>query len=346
MMSNVLRTLGAAAGAAAGLFSLLPAAAADAVADFYRGRTITLIITSEPGGAYDLHSRFFGNHAGKHIPGNPTITYQYMPGGGGIRAANYLYGAAPKDGTVIGMMEQGLAVDKLLRDDPGMKFDMTRFNWIGTVARDYWLLGLWHTAPATTIAGARDKEVLVAATGKGSITYMYPLVINAVAGTRFKPITGYKGAPEMDLSYERGETHGRGGTWSAWKTRQSHNIEAGKLRFAVQISPQRHPNFPDVPQLADLATNDDDRRIVEFMTTPNAIGRSLAAPPDVPAERVQALRRAFDAVMKDPDMLAEVKRLDVEVTGESAAELAAVIARVAATPPALVARVRKVVGIE
>lgn len=180
-MTKVVRVLTAAAALVAGLVSFSSVAAADAVADFYRGKTITIVQAAEPGGAYDLYARFFGNHAGKHIPGNPAIVQQYMPGGGGVRAANYLFNAAAQDGTVIGMPEQGTALDKVLRDDPGMKFDLTRFNWIGTVGGDYWMIGLWHTAPALTIQGAREKEVLLGSSGRSSTTYIYPMLINACA---------------------------------------------------------------------------------------------------------------------------------------------------------------------
>jgi tripartite-type tricarboxylate transporter receptor subunit TctC len=269
-----------------------------------------------------------------------------MPGAGGVRAANYLFNAAPQDGTVIGMLEQGTALDKVLRDDPAMKFDITKFHWIGTVGGDTWMIGLWHTASVSTIQGAREKEVLLGSSGKSSTTYIYPVLINSLGGTKFKPVLGYKGAPEMDLAMERGETHGRGGTWAAWKTRQKSNIESGKINFVLQVSAKPHPAWPNVPRMIDLATNDEDRRMLEFMTVPTQVGRSLVAPPGVPADRVQALRRAFDTVMKDPEMLAEVKRAGVEVTGEPGEELQALMMKLAATPPALVERVRKAIGSE
>jgi tripartite-type tricarboxylate transporter receptor subunit TctC len=344
-MSQALRAFGVAAGLLLGADSLIEATA-DPIADFYKGKTVVVVQAAEPGGAYDLYARFFGNHAAKHIPGNPTVVQQYMPGAGGVKAANYLYNAAPQDGTVIGMLEQGTPLDKVLRDDPTMKFDITKFNWIGTVGGDYWMIGVWHTAPATTIQGAREKEVLLGSSGKSSTTYIYPMLINAIGGTKLKPVTGYKGAPEMDLAMERGETHGRGGTWAAWKTRQRHNIEAGKIKFMLQVAARAHPEWPNVPRMIDLAANDEDRRMLEFMTVPTQVGRSLVAPPGVPQERVQALRRAFDAVMKDPEMLAEVKRAEVEVTGEPGVQLQALMVKLAATPPALVARVRKAIGSE
>jgi tripartite-type tricarboxylate transporter receptor subunit TctC len=331
---------------AVALAAVAGAAAAETPAEFFKGKTITVVQASEPGGAYDLYARFFGNHAQKHIPGGPSVVQQYMPGAGGVRAANYLFNAAAQDGTVIGMLEQGTALDKVLRDDPAMKFDITKFHWIGTVGGDTWMIGLWHTAPAASIQGAREKEVLLGSSGKSSTTYIYPMLINSIGGTKFKVVLGYKGAPEMDLAMERGETHGRGGTWAAWKTRQKTNIETGKINFILQVSAKPHPAWPNVPRMVDLARNEDERRMLEFMTVPTQVGRSLVAPPGVPADRVQALRRAFDATMKDPELMAEVKRADVEVTGEPGEELQELMTKLAATPPAIVERVRKTIGSE
>ena len=325
----------------------LPAiAAADPVADFYTGKTITIVVGTEAGGAYDLYSRFFGQYASKYIPGHPNIIYQYMPGSGGVKVANYLYNAAPKDGTIIGMMEQGTPLSKVLRRDPGMKFDLGKYNWIGTMAQSYYLIGVWHTSPATTIQEAQKKQVLLAASGKGSTTYIYPALVNYIAGTKFKVVLGYKGAPDMDLSYERGETNGRGGTMTAWNIRQRAKVDSGLIKFIVQIAPKRNILWPNVPMLMDFAKTDEQRRIVEFMAAPCMVGTSLVAPPEVPADRVAALRKAFDETLKDPDMLALVKKRKVYVTGESGTELQAAMVKLAATPKALVDKVRDAIGIK
>src|SRR5690606_17204848 len=174
-MTNLLRLTGA----AAVLCGILPgAAAADAVADYYGGRTITVVVGSGAGGAYGLSARLFGDYASKYIPGNPNVIYQYMPGSGGVKVMNYIYNAAAKDGTVLGMPQQGTPLGKLLRDDPNQKFENSRLNWIGTVARSHYLIGVWHTAPATTIEGARKAEVLLGSSGASSTTTMYPLLVN------------------------------------------------------------------------------------------------------------------------------------------------------------------------
>lgn len=317
---------------------------ANPVADFYKGKTITIIVGVRAGGAYDLYARFFGDHAKRHIPGHPNIIYQYMPGGGGVKSANYLYNVAPQDGTTIGMLEQGTAVGKLLRDHPNMKFDITKFNWVGTVGRSYYLFGIWHKAPATTVEGAKNNEVLMAASGKSSTTYIYPKLANYILGTKYKPVLGYRGAGAMNLSFMRGETHGRGGTWSSWKTKMENHIKSGELKFALQIAPKKNPEWPNVPLLIDLAKNKADRDIVDFMTVPTAIGRSLLLPPNVPQERVNAIRRAFDATMKDSRVVAKAKRLGVRTTGETGEELQALMAKLAATPPSVVKKVRAAIG--
>ena len=319
---------------------------ADPVADFYKGKTITIVIGVRAGGAYDLYARFFGDHAKKHIPGHPTIIYQYMPGGGGVKSANYLYNVAPKNGTIIGMLEQGTAVGKLLRDHPNMKFDITKFNWVGTVGRSYYLFGVWHKAPATTVEGAKKVEVLMAASGKASTTYIYPKLANYILGTKYKPVLGYRGAGQMNLSFMRGETHGRGGTWSSWKTKMGSHIKSGELKFALQIAPKKNPEWPNVPLLIDLAKSQDDRDIVNFMTLPTAIGRSLLLPPGVPEDRVYAIRRAFDKTMRDPRVLNKAKKLGVLTTGETGEELQALMVKLAATPPSVTKKVRDAIGIK
>jgi tripartite-type tricarboxylate transporter receptor subunit TctC len=342
-MSRLLRALGA----AAAIVTVIPAiAAAEPVEDFYKGRTVTIVVGSEAGGAYDLYARFFGQYASKYVPGHPNFIYQYMPGSGGVKIANYMYNAAPKDGSVIGMMEQGTPLARVLRKDPGMKFDLGKYNWIGTVAQSFYLIGIWHTAPATTIEGARQKEVLLAASGKGSTTYIYPALINYIAGTKLKVILGYKGAPDMDLSYERGETNGRGGTLSAWQIRQRAKVDAGLIKFMVQIAPKRNPVWPEVPMLSDYAKTGEQRAIVDFMQAPSLVGTSLFTPPGTPPDRVSALRKAFDQTMKDPAMLAEVKKRDVYITGEPGVEIQAAMVKLAATPQALVDKVRSAIGIK
>lgn len=174
----IKRTTVTALAALATVAALTAPVSADPITDFYKGKTITIIVGVRAGGAYDLYARFFGDFAKKHIPGHPTLIYQYMPGGGGVKAANYLYNAAAKDGSIIGMLEQGTPVGKLLRNDPNMKFDITKFNWIGTPGRSYYLFGVWHKAPATTVEGAKKTEVLMAASGKSSTTYIYPILAN------------------------------------------------------------------------------------------------------------------------------------------------------------------------
>ena len=172
------------------------------------------------------------------------------------------------------------------------------------------------------------------------------MLTNYIAGTKYKPVLGYRGAGDMNLSFQRGETHGRGGTWSSWKTAMAPQIKAGELTFALQVAPRKHPEWPDVPLLLDLAKTSEAREIVEFMTVPSSVGRSLLLPPGVPVERVQAIRRAFDATMKDPRMLARAKNLGILTTGESGEELQALMVKLAATPLPLIKKVRAAIGMK
>lgn len=319
-------------------------AAADPVEEFFSGKRLNVVVGISAGGTYDVYARLFADHAGKYIPGKPTIIVSNMPGGGGVKAMNYLANAAPRDGTVMCMPEQGIPVAKALTGDPNLKFDLGEINWIGTVSGSHYVFGIWHTRPVKTIADARQHEVLMSSTGRNSTTTIYPMLANFALGTKFKPVIGYKGAGDMNLAIEQGETWGRGGTWESYSTMTGHWISEKKINFVLQIGLQKNPDLPGVPMLVDLVSDPEKKAIVEFLSVPTQVGRSIGAPPAVPAERVAALRKAFSLAMKDPALLAEAQKKKLRITGESGEELQALMAKVEKTPSAMIAKIREAVG--
>ena len=340
-MTRYVGALGAAALTAAVFCN---PAAAQAVSDFYAGKRINVIVGTSAGGTYDTYARLFAEHVSKHLPGKPNAIVTNMPGGGGVKAMNYLYNAALRDGTVLCMPEQGIPIAKALTGDPNLKFDIEKVNWIGTVSRSYYFFGVWGAGPIKSIEDAKKQEVLMSSTGRNSTTTIYPMLANFAIGTRFKPVVGYKGAGDMNMAIERGETGGRGGTWTSWNTMTKHWVQNEQIRFILQVGLQKHAARPDVPLLLDLTTDPGKKEVVAFLSIPSQVGRSIGAPPDVPAERVAALRKAFSATMKDPALIADAKKRGMEVTGESGEELQAVMAKAAAAPADLVARIRAAVG--
>lgn len=317
------------------------AQAADPVADFYRGKTITGLIGTVAGGEYDLHTRLTLRFIGKHIPGNPTVVAQNMAGGGGIIMANYLYNVPPKDGTNLGVINNAYPLSQAL-GDAQVKFDATKFFWLGTIAPTIEVMTTWHTTGVKTIEDARRTEVVIGATGKGSIIYTFPKMINELLGTKFKIVLGYRGGNDVNVAMERGEVGGRDNTWSSWKATKPHWLAEGKIHLLAQGGPSAK-DLPNVPNVEDLARNEDDRRIMQLIVSGSHLGRPLVTTPGVPPERVKALRNAFAATMKDPEFLAAAAQAKVEVDPILGPELQAYVERTLATPQALIERARKIV---
>lgn len=282
------------------------AAQADPVADFYRGKTVTVAHTGGTGGTFAVYSRFLVKHLPDYIPGKPTMVLQFMPGGGGINGMNYLQNAAPRDGTFLVMPSPGVELAPFLYPDR-VKFRPTELNWIGNLTHAQSFVTFWHTAPVQTWEEAKQTEVIIGATGKGSETYLTPMLMNALLGTKFRIIAGYPGITEVTAAMEQGEVHGRGGGWTGG--RGSHFFEPpARARIVVQVGavklsqPWRGGHdISDVPLLRDLADNEEDRQILNLQS--RVLARGLVAPPDVPEERVAALRDAFDRMINDPKFL-------------------------------------------
>jgi hypothetical protein len=302
---------------AASLVILTPITAlADAVSDFYSGpgKVIRFIIRTPPGGGYDLLSRLLARHMGRHIPGNPTITPINMPGGGGIVAANYMAQLAPKDGTVLSIISQGLATDQALGLSPQLTSDLRSFNWIANVEYSNQLLAVWHTSPTKTLDDAKRRVTRIGSTGAGSASVQLPAFYNNVLGTKFQIVFGYPGGIDVDLAMERGEVEGRGtNPYSDYMAAKPDWIPKKLAVPLIQVGMEKEPALPDVPLLRDQAVRPEDKPLLEFMSRAVTVGRPLATTPGVPAERVEALRKAFHDTLRDPEFIADAKRTNAEL---------------------------------
>ena len=312
---------------AAATFGLVLAAGtaqAQSVADFYRGKTITLLIGTSPGNDYDFRGRMIARYMSKFIPGEPTIVPRNMPGGGGVQAANWVGKLAPRDGTVLHMIMQNMMAAQAI-SAAGVEFDARKFAWIGNTTSAPNVINSWYTSGVTSIEDVRKRELVVGAP-MGTAGALYPALLNALAGTKFRIVTGYPGGNEVNLAMERGEVDGRGSnSWASWKSTKPEWLRDKKINVLVQVGLKRHPDLPNVPLLLELAQNEPDRKLLEFLSADTDLSRSLVTTPGVPPERVQALRRAFDAMIKDPDFLMEASKAGMDIspaTGEESQKIA------------------------
>jgi tripartite-type tricarboxylate transporter receptor subunit TctC len=326
---------------AAGLGGLSPAAA-DEVADFYRGRQIQVVIGHEVGGGYDVYGRLVGRHLTKHLPGNPRVIPQNMIGAGSRKAANYLYNVAPRDGSVIGVTAQTTPLDQALKQE-GVSFDAAQFNWIGNPIVDNQVFFAWHTTGINTLDEAIAKGGLICGgTGATVNPVTLPKIINHMLGAKIRVVPGYPSANNILLAMERGEVNCIGShSWSTAKVTAAHLLRENKLNMLVHWGPSQDPEISasakrDVRLMDDYARTDFDRSVIKLMSSGMAIGRPLYAPPGVPPARVAALRKAFDDIMKDPEFLAEAKKSNVDVRPMSGVELQALATEVVRTPSEIV----------
>jgi tripartite-type tricarboxylate transporter receptor subunit TctC len=306
--------------------------------DFYKGKSISLVIATATGGGYDTYARLIARHLGRHIPGQPSIVPQNMPGAAGIRAANYLYAAAPKDGTAIGMLDQATYLDQVL-GTPGLTADATRLNWIGRILSNSAVLYAWHLAKVKRIEDALTQELIVSTSGAAS--RLNWTVLNNVIGTRLKIITGYQGSSDSRLAMIRGEVDALSQPWPVLKIEAEQLLRERQINLLLQTGADKHPELAHVPRMIDLAKNEDDKTLLSLFSTPSTIGRSLAAPPGVPAERVAMLREAFTATIKDQALLDEAHRLKLELDPLDGAALQAAVTGTSVAPE-VVARARRV----
>jgi tripartite-type tricarboxylate transporter receptor subunit TctC len=321
------------------------AAPADAIADFYKGKTITLFIGAGVGGSYDLYSRLLAEHMSRHIPGNPNIIVKnVLGGGGGLPAAIQMQRAAPRDGTAIAMTQQTIVVAQVIEKVAAGKYDVRQWGWIGLMAPIRNMLAVWHTAPAQTLEEARHKEVIVGSTGRTSPTYIVPQVLNEIYGTKFKIVSGYNGVAQLNLAMERGEIQGRGASWISVVAGRPQYITEKKLKPLVVDGLTRDPLIPQVPRLIELTKNERQRQAVTLISASAEFGRAVFAPPEVPADRLAALRRAFDAAIKDPTLLAEAKKRKIVIEPQSGEAVQKTAAEVVGASPDAIAYARQLMG--
>jgi tripartite-type tricarboxylate transporter receptor subunit TctC len=318
-------------------------AAAQTAADKFKGKNFEVIVGYDTGGGYDIYARALARHIGRHLPGNPNVIVKNMPGATTRTAANFLYNIAPKDGTVIATVARGLPTDELLGSG-GIRFESTKFNWIGSMNNEVSVGVAWHTSPIKTFEDTRKREMIVGAIAD---SLLFAQVMNAVLGTKFKMITGYKSGAEIGLAMERGEVEGRmGWSWSSIVSVNPEWLRDNKIRNLVQFSTAKHADLASVPLVTELATTDDDRALLELVFSRQVIGRPFIAPPGLDAETVQILRKAFDDTMKDPAFLAEMEKANLEVNPIPGNDVQELINRLFKTPAAVLERAKAIIPVE
>jgi tripartite-type tricarboxylate transporter receptor subunit TctC len=308
---------------------------AQSVEDFYRGKTINLIIGYSVGGGYDLYGRLVSRHIGKHIPGRPAIVPQNMTGAGSLRAAQYIYSVAPKDGTVFGTFGRTIATTPLLTPATA-QFDGTKFTWLGSVTNEVSSCVTWHTSPVKTWNDILKTEVALGGEGPGADPDVYALLYKNVFGARIKLVTGYHGTNDTTLAMERGEVDGLCGlSWSTLKARHLQWMNEKKINIIIQAALRKQPELANVPLAGELTQDREKQQILKLFLASQETARPFAAPPDLPADRRAALIRAFDATMKDPEFLAEAAKLNMDVNPLNAKGVDDILAELYATPKAV-----------
>jgi tripartite-type tricarboxylate transporter receptor subunit TctC len=314
-------------------------AAAQDVAAFYAGKTIRLVVGVDVGSGYDVNARLLARHMGAHIPGKPVFIVQNQPGAGSATMTSQLYASGPFDGTTIGAAFAGMPTIPLLQPG-GSRFDPTKLIWLGNTNRETHVTYVWHTAPVQSLAEARSKQLIVGAQAPGSSQVDFPLIADALLGFKFKIVAGYQSTSKINLALESGEVQGTIAAWTTLKTLSLGWVADKKIKVIAQWALRRNPELPDIPNVLDAANTEAERDALRLVLARLDIGRPFFLPPNIPADRVAALRAAFDATMKDPDYLAEADKLKIDVDPLTGAALAALVVQVSQTPAETVARVR------
>jgi tripartite-type tricarboxylate transporter receptor subunit TctC len=323
------------------LTALATSATAQSVADFYKGKTIRMVIGIGVGSGYDVNARLLARHLVNHIPGNPAIVVQNQPGAGSATMTAQLYANGPFDGTVIAAAFAGLPTYPLFTPAAATRFDLTKLNWLGNTNRETHVTYVWHESPVQSFDEIRTKELIMGAQAPGSSQVDFPLVANALFGLKHKVITGYGSTAKINLAMEAGEVHGAIAALTSVRTLSSQWLAEKKIKIITQWALRTNRDLPGVPNALDLAKSDEDRAAMQLVMARLDVGRPFFLPQNVPADRVAALREAFDKTMKDPAYLAEAKKLKIDVDPMNGADLATFVAHVLKTPEATVARVRK-----
>lgn len=325
-------------------------AKAEDVTDFYGGKTVTMVIGTPAGGGYDVYARLLARHLGKHIPGNPNIIVQNKPGAGSVTAANYVYEVAPQDGSVILAPTRTAAFVQLL-GKAGPRYLATKFNWLGSLNNEVGVMGVWHAAPVKNFHDARRVSVIFGSASAGGDGDIYPALMNNTLGTKFKIVSGYPGSGGVDLAMLRGEVQGQSNSYSAMKKFLPDWRQ--KINVVVQLSLTRHPELPDIPLIFDFIkpeflkpgmTLEEAHTLWQLMLIQKAMGRPFAVGPNVPAPRVEALRKAFDAVLRDPEFIAEAAKRDIELNPVDGDGIQRMLAKISSASQADIAKLNDAIS--
>ena len=323
---------------AAALMSMAAAAHAQSQADF-RGKTITVITSTGAGGTYDISARAIARFMPKYLPGNPTMVVQNMPGGGNVLATNFLYNVAPKDGTAMATLHNAIPLHQVL-DGKGVRYDARRFNWLGSLGPENSAIIAWATSGVKTFKDLQTREVILGGTGAGSGIVIFPTIMNNIMGTKFRIVMGYKSADEVNIAMERGEVESRSSGLASIFSQNLDWLEGKKIVFLAQVGTKRDKRLPDVPLLQEFATTEEQRQILLLMTSPTALGKPFAAPPDMPADRIALMRKAFSSTMADKGFLDEMAQRKIEIDPMSAEEVTQIVTQTIDTPPEAVAKAK------
>ena len=310
------------------------------VASFYKGKTVTIVVPGGLGASLGLYGRILAEHWTKHIPGNPNVIVTSRPGGGGTKGASYVYNAAPKDGTFVAEVLAPSVLAPTLRN---VKFDATKFEWLGSITQRPSVVSVFHTAPATTLEGLKKTEVIMGSTGLGSETYLMPTLMNHLLGTKFKIVKGYKGGAAINKAIAQKEVHGRMNYWTGWTTIKNDWLKTGKLKHIIQYGP-KIPELSNVPHMADLVKGKEGRAMLQFIEVCEKVGMGFWVAPDVPKDRTAALRASFMATMKDPAFLADAKKRRAPVAAISGVELGKIVRAGLNVSPELIKKMKAVYG--
>lgn len=323
------------------------AAAAQSPAEFYKGKPVRMIVGAAVSGVYDLPARVMQAHMSRHIPGNPAIVVENMPGAASLIMTNFLYNRAPRDGTVMGMPNNSVPLEPRLRilsrDGGDVRFDVSKFIWIGSPVQEPQILWTWSAA-ARNFEDLKNKRVVIGSMAVGADNYTLPFLANRVLGTRMEIIPGYKGTSDTFIAAEQGEIQGGGTSLLNLMVNRGDWLREGKAGFVLSFGLNRLPQLPDVPTAAELAATQADRELFRFIAMKFAMSRPLAFPPEVPQDRVDAMRRAFDETMKDPAFLADAQKIGLDVDPVSGAEIQKLVEEIQATPQEVVDRLRELLN--
>ncbi len=307
---------------------------AQGLAEFYKGRNVEIVVGWSAGAGYDVYARFLARYMGRHIPGNPSVVVQNMAGAASLRATNYIYNVAPKDGTSFGMIGRGTAFDPLLLPSTPAQFEAAKFGWLGSMNDEVSVCVAWGEATVTKLEDVLTRELVIGGSGPSSDTDQFPMLMNRTLGTKFRIIPGYPGGNDINLAMQRGEVKGRcGWSWSSIRVTHPDQYRSKVFSVLVQLGLSKHPDLPDVPLIMDLAKSDEQRQMYKLVFARQVMGRPFLAPPGLPVERLAALRKAFMDTMQDPEFLAEAARMKLEITPVDGAKVQALVEEIYRQPP-------------